>query len=295
MKQATSIEEQITKLKNRGIIIADENKAEEILLDIGYYRLGFYSFPFEENYPYKKKRTHKYTDNINFNDIITLYYFDNDLRNILQRYIQRIEINFKTIFAYKISQKYPNSNTWFIDPAIVSSAYIRDFSKDYGTYSSLKKNELIKKHHAENINDRYAPFWKTLEFMSFGNIENLYSNLKNKDDKELISSHYGIGQTQTFFNYINTLRKIRNICAHGGMLFDINLGQSIKAQPANINSLDTNKIKGVTMIVKYMLSVISENRSNDLDKEINALLEKHKTNKVLRKIIEEASHYKFSV
>ena len=66
MKQATSIEEQITKLKNRGIIIVDENKAEEILLDIGYYRLGFYSFPFEENYPYKKKRTHKYTDNTNF-------------------------------------------------------------------------------------------------------------------------------------------------------------------------------------------------------------------------------------
>ena len=29
------------------MVITDTNKAKEILLDVGYYRLGFYTYPFE--------------------------------------------------------------------------------------------------------------------------------------------------------------------------------------------------------------------------------------------------------
>ena len=36
---ATTIEEQIVLLKNRGMEIEDEKKAAECLLDIGYFRL----------------------------------------------------------------------------------------------------------------------------------------------------------------------------------------------------------------------------------------------------------------
>ena len=58
MKTATSIEEQIELLQNRGMKVADKEKAKEVLLDIGYYRLGFYWFPYEESYPSRKHRTH---------------------------------------------------------------------------------------------------------------------------------------------------------------------------------------------------------------------------------------------
>ena len=37
MKTATSIEEQIQLLEERGMIFNDKEKAKEILLDIGYY------------------------------------------------------------------------------------------------------------------------------------------------------------------------------------------------------------------------------------------------------------------
>lgn len=45
MKTATTIEKQIEILRSHGIIINNEEKAKEILHDIGYYRLGFYFFP----------------------------------------------------------------------------------------------------------------------------------------------------------------------------------------------------------------------------------------------------------
>ena len=83
---ATTIEEQIVLLKNRGMEIEDEKKAAECLLDIGYFRLGFYWFPFEKSYPRKVKRDHNFKDNTKFDYAIKLYYFDFDLRNIFLKY-----------------------------------------------------------------------------------------------------------------------------------------------------------------------------------------------------------------
>ena len=63
LKFATNIEEQITKLVERGMVIEDIEKAKENLLDIGYFRLGFYWFPFEKSYPRKQKRDHIFKEN----------------------------------------------------------------------------------------------------------------------------------------------------------------------------------------------------------------------------------------
>ena len=41
-RKARSVKEQIELLKKRGMIFDDEDKAEQILEDVGYYRLGFY-------------------------------------------------------------------------------------------------------------------------------------------------------------------------------------------------------------------------------------------------------------
>lgn len=57
----------------------NEEKAKEILLDIGYYRLSFYWFPYEHIDPTKNNRNHKFKDNTSFENVISLYYFDHDL------------------------------------------------------------------------------------------------------------------------------------------------------------------------------------------------------------------------
>ena len=52
MKRATTIDEQIERLQKRGMSINDKERAVDILLDKGYYRLGFYWFPMEKSYLY---------------------------------------------------------------------------------------------------------------------------------------------------------------------------------------------------------------------------------------------------
>jgi len=76
MKYATTIEEQIQKLKDIGLHIDDEEKAKEVLLDIGSYRFGSYLFPYEFTYPSKKDRTHRLKNPTHFEDDLDLYCFD---------------------------------------------------------------------------------------------------------------------------------------------------------------------------------------------------------------------------
>lgn len=44
MKKAYTIEEQIARLKSNGMIFDNEEKAKEILLDVGYYPAWFLFF-----------------------------------------------------------------------------------------------------------------------------------------------------------------------------------------------------------------------------------------------------------
>lgn len=71
-KSATTIDQQLNLLKSRGLTVNDEDKACEILLDIGYYRLGFYLFPFEKSYPELRNRTHEYIKDASFEDAVNL-------------------------------------------------------------------------------------------------------------------------------------------------------------------------------------------------------------------------------
>jgi Abortive infection bacteriophage resistance protein len=293
MKKATNVDEQIEILKSRGITIGDEQKAYENLLDIGYFRLGFYCFPFEKTHPKKNNRTHEYVNGTKFDDIVKLYYFDVDLRNILTRYINRIEINFRTYLIYTVSNKYIDSPTWFVDPAVVSNSFIDDFDKKIYNYT-FKQISVIKCHHQYHINDRYAPAWKTIEFMTFSSILILFQKLKDRRLKYDIAQHYGLKSVSAFENYMEAICKIRNACAHSNVLLDIALPQSIITGPAGrFDGANKHNLLGAVTVIEYMLSRVSNNRATDLNNQLNELL---KTNKVpgnVKRVIEKCSGFQF--
>jgi abortive infection bacteriophage resistance protein len=290
MKQATTVEEQIERLINRGMILdLGYEKTKEILSDIGYFRLGFYCFPFEV--PQTINRTHLYKKGTKISDIIELYYLDVDIRNILSQYINRIEINFRTNLVYKISNKYQGCNTWFVDPFVMERKYIDEFDTKVYT-DSFKKNPIIKLHHKKYINDRYAPAWKTLEFITFGGILRTYRNVKDKAIKQKISEQYGIRNIDVMENYMQSIVEIRNICAHGGALFDHTLIQSLRNGPAlKTNNRNKNKLYSVIQIIFFILKSISQNRAVEMETAVKSRVNKFKNNDVMRCIIENCIGY----
>ncbi len=225
-KRATTFIGQIKILESRGVIVGDYDKAIEILADIGYYRLGFYFFPFENTYPYlDNRRKHEVKNGTKFEDAVALYYYDFDLRNILNKYLSRIEVAIRTTMIYELSNKHSNDPAWFVNPSVVSQAFIRDFPSE--VYHKISKKDVIKRHKKKHPRDKYAPAWKTMEFMVLGNLTTLYKSLNRIDDKRLICTHFKVNKTTIFYNYIEAIRSLRNACAHGNILYDMTLEKSI--------------------------------------------------------------------
>jgi abortive infection bacteriophage resistance protein len=270
MKQATTIREQITLLKSRGVKIASISKAEEQLGDIGYYRLGFYLFPFEETFPVLKKRTHKMIPKTTLDDAVALYYFDYDIRPLLMRYANRIEIALRTYMVLTLSNKYKADPIWFVNKSVVRKEFADSFEEK--CYNDIKKNPVISRHHAKYKTDIYAPAWKTLEYMMFGNIQTLYTNLISVDDKRDISIRFGVNKTTIFENYLEIVRSLRNVCAHGGVVYDLKMPRGIKDGPAGKFGSNRQKLKGAYLVLKYLLSHVSTNRAKELDREVKRLL-----------------------
>lgn len=272
--KATTISEQIELLKERGMIIENPVKAEEVLLDIGYYRLGFYWFPFEISYPKKLRRLHLFKEGTNFDHIVKLYYFDYNLRNILLKFIYRIEVNFRTFLTYSLSNEHKDSPTWFVDPSVVLSSYIQSF--DGEVYNKMRKNPILRHHHQTHINDKYAPAWKTIEFMTLGEVIYLYQAIRSVNSKRSVAKHFGLNNTKTFDSYISVIRVVRNHCAHGNILYDIALPRSIRRGPANIaNSQDYQSLSGVLRVIHYMIGCVSKNRQEDFKRKLIALFSKY--------------------
>ena len=265
---ATTIDEQIKLLKGRGMNIEDEVKARENLIDIGYFRLGFYWFPFEKTYPRKNKRDHNFKEDTKFDYAIRLYYFDFDLRNLILRYISRIEVNFRTTLIYTASNKYKEDPYWYINHKYVKSTFIDD-NLFINAIADVSKEAVIKQDLKEHKR-KYAPAWKLIENLTFGVVISLYDNLVDGGLKHEISKVYGVESPNQFSNYINTIRRLRNSCAHGKVLFDMNLPEAISSGPAGDLSTRKTMLFGAYQVFKYILNRVSSNRVNDMVIELKS-------------------------
>ena len=218
--KAISIEEQITTLKTRGLIIQNEDKAKEILKDIGYYRLGFYWYYFQED-----KIRHVFKEGTQFSTAVDLYYFDMDLRHLLTKVLSRIEVNLRTQITYIVSNHYSENPIWFADTNIMDREFVKTFKK---IYKDIRKNNTIIQNHHTRYEVPYAPAWKTLEFVTLGSIRKIFNAIKDDSVKMKIIEVYGINRIDIFDNYLKAIVDIRNACSHTRVIFDFRSEETIK-------------------------------------------------------------------
>lgn len=82
-----TIDEQVKNLKSLGLIVKDDDYAKVILNDISYFRLiKAYSLNL-------KPKNGKYFEGVTFEQIVELYLFNANFRQMLFSEIEKIEIN----------------------------------------------------------------------------------------------------------------------------------------------------------------------------------------------------------
>lgn len=287
--KATTVEEQIQKLIGRGMVfenVQEIEKAKEILLDIGYYRLGFYWNPFEID------KKHNFANGTKFSDVVCLYYLDVDLKNILNKALNRIEINLRTQIIYHVSNNYSDNPTWFASKKVMDSKFVDEFPLKSYTEKFKGSNKPIKRHHSNYPNDIYAPAWKTLEFLTFGSIYTIYYSLRNPILKGEIANYYGIKKIKVFENFYNTIVFIRNICAHSGILYDSNTPKEIETTPLiKFNNNNRHSLDSSIKVILYFLERISLSRKKIIEDEIITLFDAYDHNPKIQKIISKKIGY----
>lgn len=291
-KHASTYDQQIQLLISRGVVISDVEKAKEYLSDIGYYRLGFYVYPFEQTYPFlDHRRFHNVIPGTRIEDIVAFYYYDLDLRNILNRYLSRIEVAIRTTIIYELSNKYKTNQYWYVDPAIVDRSFINTFTTQF--YGKIMLKDPIKRHHKKYLGN-YAPAWKTMEYMTFGNLENLYDKLLFNADKSLICNIFGEPAMGVFKNYLSVIREVRNSCAHGNVIVGMSLTNNVQAGAAcpTLPIGSQNTFYGALRVVDFVLRKVSVNRSTDMRNDIyKATNRLYQISPNLRPLVEQKNWY----
>lgn len=212
-----TIDEQIENLKELGLIVKDEEYARKILNDISYFRLiKAYSL----NLKYKNSN---YNEKVTFGNIVELYLFNVNFRQILFPQIEKIEINTRCRIGNYFANKYGvlgymDSNNF------VNVYYHKLFIEDIR--EELKRNSKAPfvKNFRENYEGGDLPIYALVEIFSFGTLSKFYKNMKNLDKKE-VAKEFGVGYTY-LESWLESISYVRNICAHYGRLYNAKLSKT---------------------------------------------------------------------
>jgi len=100
-KAALTYSQQLQQLKDRGLIISDEEHLLHLLEVKSYFRLSGYWYPL-----LKDKEKHLFKDGATFEIAYKIYCFDRDLRHLVVNELEKIEVAIRAKMIYILSHKY---------------------------------------------------------------------------------------------------------------------------------------------------------------------------------------------
>ncbi len=217
LKPFLTLDQQLNLLKERGLIIDDDTAALKMLSKLNYYRLSGYSLTL--------RRNEKFNPNVHFDDIMSIYNFDHDLKAIMLNWLEDLEISLRTQIAYTLGQLDPKA---YLNPSFfVSEEHYNRFTDELTRALSDNKNEAFIKHHNRKYKGE-LPVWVIVETLSFGALSRFFASLDVKIKKNICSTYFhGIRYTY-IENWLEGLVVVRNLCAHHSRLFNRGLPNAMR-------------------------------------------------------------------
>ena len=255
-----SLDEQIDILRNKGLIIEDEDFAREVLLRENYFFINGYRVLLMNSYSDKT-----FIVGSTFRELYSIFLFDRAFRNILFKNLLIVENQLKSVISYQLSKKYGYKDKDYLNPKNFTGDRLKN-RRVKDVVEKMKRQVRVNGvHHMATMhymnNYGYIPLWVLVKVLSFGIVCELYYILK-PEDQVTIADIFGIS-TQYLENFLPILANYRNLCAHEDIVYEHRTEKGIINTPyhekMNISVMDDEYIYGkndlfaVFIILKYLL------------------------------------------
>ena len=264
-QDALDVASQIENLKSLNLIVSDEKFASDFLNDVSYFRfIKAYSLGL-------KPKNGSYYDGVTFEQIVELYLFNANFRQLLFPLIEKVEVNLRCRIANSFSRKYGvlsyKSSDLFHD-----KHYHEVFLKDIEIEIKRNNRAPFIRNFQSNYKDGEIPLYALVEIFSFGTLSKFYKNMLSIDKKE-IAEAFEIGYPY-FESWIESIAYVRNLCAHYGRLYNVKLSKTPMLYPQDTKKGITNhRIYGILICLKHILT--SDRQWIEFADNIEFLLEKY--------------------
>lgn len=225
LKPFKTIEEQTEQLKERGLIIHDEDKAKNVLLSNNYYNIiNGYSkyFPMQGD---------NYIGGSTFDEVLHLYLFDVELKQTFFRAILAAELHIKSIFAHRFAEHFTSINEPYLDANCYDPGNPLDVRRTIQKLRDIinaRNNDSSSSIYHYKTTYNYVPIWVLVNYLDFGHIRHMLQNapiqVQNKVAKDLLGfitqniSFTGFFPPQTMLAFLKNINEVRNVCAHNNRL-----------------------------------------------------------------------------
>ena len=287
----TTIDEQLSMLKARNLIINDDDFAAEQLKKFGYYNIiNSYKSP----YLIEKNGKKLYKDNTSFEQIFSLFTFDHNLRNAIMSAMLALEEHIKAAAAEVIASSYgTDQNTYlqwknYRDRKVSHSRFGLK-----GILETLQKNCFSDKDPIKYYRETYGiiPPWILFKGTYFSTMINYIKVFKNKEKSQFAKLMFECSDELSNSREVKTLLsdtlsiclEYRNLAAHGGRVYNYtpnsNLGVTDFSSVSTLRPLvyDLPKKRGLSLLLnlldlfpyKQPFDIIDNALTSELNRHLN--------------------------
>jgi abortive infection bacteriophage resistance protein len=274
-KTCTLPQDLIPLLKSRGLSIADEQKAINYLMNIGYYRLSAYCYPLLKD----PKSDHVYKPGATFDLAMNMYRFDRKLRILLFNEIEKIEVAIRSAMNNLISDGL-NDVFWMTDAKHFNNQSISIKRLSIIRSELDRTNEDFIVHFQNKYSNPFPPAWMIAEIVPFGVLCSTFNNLKYKSMQKKVANCFGLS-VPVFSSWMVSLVSLRNLCGHHNRTWnkEIPLIPAPLKSPAfpwiDSSAVDMKRIYFRICIIRYLLFTVSPN--NSFTEKLKLLLAEYPT------------------
>lgn len=232
--------ELVEKLREKGMGIpaGDEEKVIALLKKHSYFSLiSGYKNLF-------KGADGMYVEGTTIDEVLSLYEFDDTLRDIFFHAIQIVEKNIKSLLSYAFVSAYGEDQAEYLSPL--------NYDSKPGTREERTRQIAIKKlisafaaaitppsehSYVEHQWNKYSnvPLWVAVKTITFGNTSKMYSLCRSSVQSE-VAKEFAFVSSEALIGMLDMLTRVRNVCAHNERLYDFSVRRNRAIQDTPIHA-----------------------------------------------------------